>query len=312
MGKTFIPEEFIEKYSRILGQESGEFFESCCRKIPKSIWVNSLKTSPKNLVGALEAKGWNLKGLFHENAFALEGTDRPGQSEEFRKGFFNLQEKASMIPALILNPLPEDLVLDACAAPGNKTLQLSCLMQGGGKIVAVDKNVKRFGSLCFNIRKFGTKNAIAKRMDLIDAWKKNLFDKILLDAPCSSEGLVRKDFDALRNWSQGLVMGKAELQKKLILKCFGLLKNGGTMVYSTCSLSPEEDEEVVQHLLESTAHSAKGGAEVLGIRVGGFRFREGLTEYNGGKFDESLRLCARVLPQDNDSEAFFIAKIRKK
>ena len=137
MDKTFFPEEFKKKYSAIMGKESAEFFEYSAKKIPKSIWTNSLKIRPELLKKDLEKKGWIMRELFHENAFSLDGVQKPGQSEEFRNGLFNLQEKSSMIPAVVLNPQEKDLVLDAAAAPGNKTLQLACLLGGGGKIFSL-------------------------------------------------------------------------------------------------------------------------------------------------------------------------------
>ncbi len=303
--ETCIPKEFRGKYERLLGSESAEFFRCCGTKIPKSIWVNSLKANPEKLSGALASKGWTLGPLFHENAFALEGIERPGQSAEFRGGLFNLQEKSSMLPAIILNPQKNDFVLDACAAPGNKTLQLSCLMHGRGKIVAADKNVARFKSLAFNAKKFGMKNVICQRQDILTAKKREVFGKILLDAPCSSEGLVRKDVDALANWSPRLVEEKSALQKRLFEKCLQLLKRGGEMVYSTCSLSPEENEEVLGGFL------ARGKIEMLEAGIAGFKARPGLLVYNGKEFGKEMEKAMRILPQDNDSQAFFIAKIRK-
>lgn len=305
MKKTFLPQEFRQKFSSLLGEESQEFFKYCALKIPKSIWVNSLRIKPAELRERLESNRWKLEKLFHENAFLLENVEKPGQSWEFRQGLFNLQEKASMLPAIALAPERNDTVLDACSAPGNKTLQLSCLMQGKGRIVAVEKNSERFKSLAFNVKKFGMKNVLLKRMNLLDAMKKELFDKVLLDAPCSSEGLVRKDFDALKNWSQKLVEKKSLLQKKLIQKAFQLLKKNGTMVYSTCSLSPEENEEVLQFLLE------KEKAEIEKIKINGFKARNGLLSYNGREFSGEMQNAVRILPQDNNSQAFFFAKIRK-
>ncbi len=306
MSKQFFPREFREKYSELLGVDFDSFFEACSRKVGKSIWVNSLKTEPRVLVESLEDKGWVLSNLgFHENAFSVEGVVRPGQCEEFKVGLFNLQEKASMIPALALNPLENDLVLDATAAPGNKTLQLACLMKGKGRIVAVEKNVVRFKSLRFNMRKFGCKSVVCKRMDLLDSRKSNVFDKVLLDAPCSSEGLVRSKLGALKNWSQSLVESKALLQKKLVLRAFDLLKRGGFLVYSTCSFSLEENEFVVEWLLR------KRRAFVEAFSLSGFRFRSGFGWAVNPNFSDEISKCVRVFPQDNDSQQFFLARIRK-
>lgn len=302
--KSFIPQKFKEKYAQILGQDFSEFADYCNKKIPKSIWMNSLMAKPEFIAGELREKGWALKKLFHENAFSLEGIERPGQSAEFEKGLFNLQEKSSMVPALILNPEGK-LVLDAAAAPGNKTLQMSCLMQGRGKIVGVEKNVARFRGLRFNRKKFGMNNVVLKRMDLLDAKKRNLFDKVLLDAPCSGEGLIRKYPDVLKEWSQELVERKSGLQKKMIIKAVDLLKEGGELVYSTCTIAPEENEAVIQHALDNR------DCKILNAGIKGFKCREGLCEYNGKRFDSGMGKCLRVLPQDNDCGAFFIAKIKK-
>ncbi len=305
MKKTFLPPEFAKKYTELLGKESAEFFEYCRRKAPKSLWVNSLKIRPGLLVGDLRKKGWELEGVFHENAYAIKNIERPGNSEEFRQGLFNLQEKAAMLPPVVLGPQRRETVLDATAAPGNKTLQLACMMNGTGKIVAVERSVHRFKIIRFNMRKFGVKNVILKRMDLLSAVKENLFDRVMLDAPCSSEGLVRREHDALRGWSEGLVQEKSALQKKLLAKSLQLLKRGGVLVYSTCSFGPEENEEVVQSALDS------GRAEVLPITAENFKLRAGITEYRGKKFDDSVAKCARVWPQDNDTQQFFVAKLRK-
>ncbi|MBI4210043.1 MAG: RsmB/NOP family class I SAM-dependent RNA methyltransferase [Candidatus Diapherotrites archaeon] len=295
----------MDKYSGILGSESAEFFEYCSRKIPKSIWLNSLMAKPEIIASDLERKGWRLKRLFHENAFALEGVQKPGSSKEFRDGMFNLQEKAAMVPAIVLGPEENDLVLDAAAAPGNKTLQLACLMSGKGRIVAIDKSAERVKSLRFNVKKFGMSNVIAQRSDLLLAKKEAIFDRILLDAPCSSEGIVRKDYDALADWSQELVERKAGLQKRMIEAAFRLLRKGGTLVYSTCSFAPEENERVVAGLASS------GGAELEKISVKGLVTRPGIEEYNGEEYGTEMRKCARIYPQDNDTQQFFVAKVRK-
>lgn len=314
MQTTFIPEEFVKKYRKVLGKggygekDAKEFFAFCKKKIPKSIWTNSLKIPPKKLQKILQEKGWKLKQLpFHENAFSLHEISLPGKSAEFEKGLFNLQEKISMLPAIVLNPKADDEenVLDMTAAPGNKTLQLSCLMKGKGKIFAVEKNFVRYKSLCFNVKKFGMKNVTTFCKDALQIKKEDFFEKVLLDAPCSSEGLVRKKRDALKEWSQALVERKARVQKRLIVKGFDCLKEKGEMVYSVCSLSPEECEEVVQHLLE------KRNASIEKVSVKGITLRNGLQEFNGKVFSEEIKKCCRSYPQDNDSQAFFFAKIRK-
>lgn len=297
--KTFFPEEFIDKYKEILGNEWGVFFNCIQRKQPKSFWLNSNKAQLTETIPSLENHGVKLEQLpFHEQAFGLD-YERPGSLREFEFGKISLQEKAAMLPAIVLAPREKEFVLDACAAPGMKTIQLSNLMQNKGKIVACDVNSERIKPLLLNKEKYELKNVEVKRIDfrnLLPAQKEK-FDKVLLDAPCSSEGLVRKDRDALRDWNEKLVQRKATTQKELILAAFELLRVGGEMVYATCSFAPEENEEVVLKLLDTYKN-----AEVMKIEIPGIKIRE----------NKLCKNCVRLYPQDNDTQQFFLAKIKKK
>ncbi|MFA6269287.1 MAG: RsmB/NOP family class I SAM-dependent RNA methyltransferase [archaeon] len=297
--KTFFPEDFIDKYKLFLGDEWETFFSCIQQKQPKAFWLNSNKALLTETISSLEKHGVTLENLpFHLQAFSID-YEKPGTLREFEFGKISLQEKAAMLPAIILNPKETDLVLDACAAPGMKTIQLSNLMHNKGNILACDVNTERFKSLEFNKKKYDLKNVEVKRIDFRNLAQQytGKFDKILLDAPCSSEGLVRKDREALKDWSEKLVQRKAENQKELILEAFNLLKSGGEMVYSTCSFAPEENEEVILKLL-STFPSAL----VLEIEIKGIKIRE-------NKFCKN---CVRLYPQDNNTQQFFIAKIKKK
>jgi len=198
-----------------------------------------------------------------------------------------------MLPAVALNPTKTDEVLDACSAPGMKTIQLSNL---AGKVLATELSDKRFDVLNKTKEKFGLENVSTKRVDFRNLKKNKEFDKILLDAPCSSEGLVRKKREALISWSPRLVQQKSAVQKNLITKAFDYLKKGGEMVYSTCSFAPEENEEVVNYLL-----SKKSSAEVVPIKLEGIKIRK----------NDLCKNCVRLYPQDNDTQQFFLAKIRK-
>jgi len=296
--KTFFPEDFIDKYKELLGEEWPTFFECIKQKQPKSFWLNSNKATVKETIPSLEGHGVKLEALpFHALAFSID-YERPGSLREFEFGKLSLQEKAAMLPVIVLAPNEKELVLDACAAPGMKTIQLSNLMHNKGKIIACDVNSERILVLEHNKNKYDLKNVEVKRIDfrnLLPQYKEK-FDKILLDAPCSSEGLVRKDREALKGWSTKLVERKAQNQKELIVTAFELLKKGGEMVYSTCSFAPEENEEVVLKLLDTFKT-----AEVLKIEINGIKIRE----------NKLCKNCVRLYPQDNDTQQFFIAKIRK-
>ncbi len=293
MRKTFFPQEFIDKYSKLLGSEWGIFFETIKQKQPKSFWVNTNKASVEQVIESLSKKGIKTTPLlFHPQAFSIE-CNEPGKLEEYQKGWISVQEKASMMPAAALAPTKNDSVLDACAAPGMKTIQLSNMAKN---VLATDLHTKRLAILNKSKTLFGLENVGTKRIDFRNLKRNKRFDKILLDAPCSSEGLVRKKREALKDWSQKLVERKASEQKHLIVRAFDYLKEGGEMIYSTCSFSPEENEEVVIQLLRQ-----RKNAVVEKINLEGIKIRE-------NKLCEN---CVRLYPQDNNTQQFFLAKIKK-
>lgn len=291
MKKTFFPKEFIEKYKKLLCDEWEDFFSTIQKKQPKSIWINTKKIHPKALVQKLEEKNIFLKKYSFSNQSFEINLKKPGELEEFKTGEISLQEKGAMLPVIALEICKNDFVLDACAAPGMKTIQASNFAK---KVIACDVNSTRIKSLLHNKTKYDLNNVEVKRSDVRNLKEK--FDKIILDAPCSSEGLVRKKRDALKNWNEELVRRKAKIQKELIIHCFDLLKENGEMIYSTCSFSPEENEEVVMHLLNQ-----KNNAKIIKIELDGIKIRK-------NKLCEN---CVRLYPQDNNTQQFFIAKIKK-
>ena len=261
--------------------------------------MNKQKTTVQEVLRQLKNKGIGYEQLeFHDQAFMIDCAE-PGQLDLYERGWISIQEKASMMAVVALLPKKEDYVLDACAAPGMKTLQISNL---AGKVLACDVHSKRYTVLEKTKLRFGLKNLETKRIDFRNLKRNKRFDKIVLDAPCSSEGLVRKRREALEDWSQSLVLRKAKEQKHYIVRAFDYLREGGEMVYSTCTFAPEENEEVVMHLLkERDGKNGKGKAVVMPVVLGGVKIRENLLCPN----------CVRLYPQDNDTQQFFFAKIKK-
>ena len=186
-----------------------------------------------------------------------------GKSIYHELGCFYLQEPSAMLPAYLLNPNSNDVVLDMCAAPGGKSMQASLLMQNEGLIIANDIARNRVGAILENAERLGRGNLLITNNDLssIDTRFNNTFDKIILDAPCSGSGMFRKDIKMMNDWSYQKVLKNAEIQKNLILMAYQMLKPGGTMVYSTCSFSFEEDEEIIQYLLDHSDASLKDIAD---------------------------------------------------
>ncbi len=177
-----------------------------------------------------------------------------GKSVFFDLGCFYLQEPSALTVAYLLNPNENDTVLDLCAAPGGKTIGCSFLMNNKGLIISNDSNRERANTIIQNIEDLGIANVIVTNNDFSRCYQKflNSFDKIVLDAPCSGSGMFRKDIDVKNDWSYNKVLKYSEIQKELITYTYQMLKPGGKMVYSTCSFSFEEDEEVINHLLINT------------------------------------------------------------
>ena len=290
---SYFPKQFIDKYEKLLGEEWPTFLASIEQKRPKAFWVNTNLSSVEEVKASLEKRGIKCHQFqFHPQAFYLE-YKRPSELPEYQQGKISLQEKASMLPVVALAPKKTDYVLDTCAAPGMKTIQLSNL---AGKALSTDVHSKRFFTLEKIKRNFFLENVELKRIDFRNIKRNKRFDKVLLDAPCSSEGLIRKQREALISWSPGLVYKKAGVQKHLIVRAFDYLKEGGEMIYSTCSFAPEENEEVVNFLLEKRPE-----AEVVPVALKGIKIRE----------NKLCKNCVRLYPQDNDTQQFFLAKIRK-
>lgn len=186
--------------------------------------------------------------VYEKNAFEF------GKTLEFELGAYYLLEPCSLMVNYFLNPTKDDVVLDCCASPGGKTIHCSFLMQNEGLIIANEINNQRALTLSSNIEKYGRKNIIVTNNDILDFKDtyKNTFTKIILDAPCSGSSMFRKDKKMEDDWSYEKVLRLQKQQKDIILKAYSLLAPNGIMVYSTCSFSYEEDEEVIKHLLENT------------------------------------------------------------
>ena len=224
---------------------------------------------------------------------------------EHKQGEIYVQEAASMIPPLVLKPKPGEVVLDMCAAPGSKTTQMAAMMENKGLLVANDYKGMRIQSLGINTQKTGCTNVIITLMS--GMWFKDMeFDKILVDAPCSGTGTIRKSLKTIRMWNPRMVTKIARQQFRLLENAFKILKPGGELVYSTCSLEPEENEGVVHRLLEEYPK-----ASVMKVKLSGLKLGKAVQEYNGEKWNSQVKDTMRIWPQNNDTEGFFVAKISK-
>ncbi len=304
--KYIFKEAFVKQYSTLT--DWSEFKKYTLSFLRKSIRINTLKTSVKECIKRLE-KDWVLEPVpWCKEGFFIEHKGSRldvGNTVEHALGYYYVQEAASMIPPLALNPQPGELVLDLAAAPGSKTSQIAQMMDNKGLLVANDVKGDRLAALGINLQRTGVFNTIITLMDGLHLAKTNLkFDKILLDAPCSGTGTIRKSPKTIMMWNPESIKRLVRLQQKLILAAWQILKPGGTLVYSTCSTEPSENEGVVDFLLSNV--DAKVEKIDLPIKRG-----KPITEWEGKTFNSQVKNVLRLWPQDNDTEGFFVAKFTK-
>jgi NOL1/NOP2/sun family putative RNA methylase len=301
-------EKFIERYKKLT--DFNEFKKYSLSFLRRSIRVNTLKISINDLKKRLE-KDWELipipwckQGFWIEHKGEEKRRDI-GNLIEHTLGYFYVQEAASMIPPIVLDPKPGEKVLDIAASPGSKATQISQMMENKGILIANDYKGDRMKPLGINLQRIGIINTIVTLMQG-RFFKDFQFDKILVDAPCSGTGTIRKSLKTLRIWNPNMVKRISGTQKQLLETAFNNLKKGGTIVYSTCTLEPEEDEGVVDFLLEKFPN-----AKLEEIKLPGLKRSDPILEFDGKKYNPEVKKCLRFWPQDNDTEGFFVAKIVK-
>ena len=246
-----LPLKYTETMKALLGAEYDAYLASFDEERFYGLRVNTLKISAEEMA----AKGvFSLRPVpWCETGFYYDGAERPAKHPYYHAGLYYLQEPSAMSPAATL-PIGEgDRVLDLCAAPGGKTTQLGARLGGTGLLVANDISAGRAKTLLKNVELAGIRNAIvmSETPERIAERLPHFFDKILVDAPCSGEGMFRKDPAAMQYWSPEYVLTCQTRQKEILTQAMKMLKPSGELVYSTCTYSPEEDEEIVAWLVEN-------------------------------------------------------------
>jgi len=307
MSKIVIPKKFRERYNG-LADDVEEFFRCLETHLPRSFRINPIKAERGRVLENFGKYGIEIKPVnWYQDAFITNDL-RLGNTIEHFMGHIYIQELTSMLPVFVASQeLSETgLVLDCCAAPGSKTTQAAGFMKNMGCIIANDISYMRTKALKFNLEKLGALNTIITNQDFRFFPFSGKFDTILLDSPCTSEGTIRKDKSVLDQWSEKRIFGISRLQKQLILKGFDLLKAGGQMIYSTCTFAPEENEEVVDYLLKN-----RKGVCIEQIKIDGFKISSGIEGWGKKEFLEEVKKTSRIWPHHNDTDGFFMAKIRK-
>jgi NOL1/NOP2/sun family putative RNA methylase len=315
LSSSKLPAVFVEKMKDLLGEEYTAFAESY--KLPRTygIRVNTNKISVDAFLEksplTLNRIPWSQEGFYYE-----EG-ERPGKHPFYHAGVYYVQEPSAMAPVELLDIKPGERVLDLCAAPGGKSTQIAAKLQGTGVLVVNDIHSDRIKALVKNLELFGIRNAVVlheKPERLIKPFAA-YFDKILIDAPCSGEGMFRKEEDMIANWKPASVLEYSRMQRELLGQAACMLAPGGTMVYSTCTFSPEENEVQIAAFLDEHADF-----EVVEVR-GYAGFDSGRPDWlrapwgDGAYSARAIKAVAgtvRLWPHHLKGEGHFAAVLRRR
>ena len=294
-----------ERYRAIV--DDFEAFRAACeRPLPSAIRVNTIKATVDEVRQALDEAGVTYEPVdWRAELFVLPDAS-PGANWPYFHGWIHGQEEVSAVPAAVLDPQPGERVWDACAAPGSKATQLAALLDDRGEVVATDNNIGRISALRTNTERLGATNVAVTHEDARNHTLKPFggaeYDRALVDVPCSCEGTIRKNPDAFDEWDMSHVGGISGVQKDILERAVQATKPGGTVVYSTCTFAPEENEAVLDHVLASE------GCELVEFDLG-LDHRAGVTEWRDDEFDPSVSLAKRIYPHFNDTGGFFCAKL---
>ncbi len=294
-----LPQEFTERMTRLLGEEAEAFFASYDRPRNTGIRINTLKAQNPISPFCTDPIPWAEKGYY------LQDGTRPGLHPFHDAGVYYLQEPSAMAPVGLLDVRPGQRVLDLCAAPGGKTTQIAEKLKGEGLLVCNEIHPKRARILSSNIERLGVTNALvlnehpAKLAERFQGY----FDRILVDAPCSGEGMFRKEDAAVNDWSPEIVSMCAARQTEILHSASQMLAPGGILVYSTCTFAPEENEGVISGFL----HSHKDFSVKI---VDAPRFSPAHPEWIDDPA-EGIEHCFRLLPHKLKGEGHFAAVLQK-
>ncbi|MGG1879749.1 RsmB/NOP family class I SAM-dependent RNA methyltransferase [Paenibacillus cisolokensis] len=307
-----LPSPFQAKMKSLLGSNFDDFMKSYHESPHAGIRVNTLKISNEQFREispfALEPVPWCPTGYY------VEDGARPGRHPYYHAGLYYIQEPSAMSPVELLDVQPGDRVLDLCAAPGGKSTQIAAKLGGQGVLISNDLNPDRTKALAKNLEMCGVRNAIVlnEQPDRIAEAFPAYFDKILVDAPCSGEGMFRKDESMLKYWEASSPLVFAEMQRDILRSAANMLAPGGTMVYSTCTFSPEENEGMIAAFLEEHPEFS-----VIPIDAS-FGFASGETAWlqrHGLAMSEALREqiagTGRLWPHKVRGEGHFVAVLAK-
>ena len=305
------PPDFMAKMARLLGEEFPQFAQSYGEPTAVGLRVNTLKLSAADF-STLSPFALKAAGQHEPNGFLVTDDSRPGSHPYHAAGLYYLQEPSAMVVGGLVDAQPDELVLDLAAAPGGKATHLAAQMQGKGLLVANDVHTGRARLLAENLERWGATNALitSAEPEHLAAQFGPIFDRVLVDAPCSGEGMLRKlsfaDKSGPFEWSEGMVLACSRRQTAILDSAAELVKPGGRLVYATCTFSPEEDEAVIARFLrEFPQFELIDPPRFAGFGAG----RPSWVDPSLA--DDNLQKCVRLWPHQFPGEGHFVAIMQR-
>lgn len=298
-----LPQDFLDQMEPLLTSEYEQFKQALAEKSYAGLRVNTLKTGIKEFIKQcpfeLDPVPWVEEGFYYQD------DERPGKHPFYHAGLFYLQEPSAMAPVAILNPRPGDKVLDLCAAPGGKTTQIGARLKGEGILVANDINRERIKPLVKNLELFGITNCLVtnEEPEKLAGVFPGYFDKILIDAPCSGEGMFRKDPSLIRSWESFRHIYGAT-QEQILENAAKMLKPGGLLLYSTCTFNPEENEGQIKRFIANQHNEFT----IEAVTTPG-EYSRGRPDWVNG--EEDLAKTVRLWPHRVKGEGHYAALLKK-
>lgn len=294
--KERLPEKYLEEMKKLLGSRYEDYIDSLGNPAHNGLRANTLKITPEDLKGempiSLKEIPWISDGFFYSSA------DQPSKLPWYQAGLYYLQEPSAMTPADRLPVEAGDQVLDLCAAPGGKSTRLAAALKQSGMLFANDISSSRAKALLKNLELFGAANicVMSEEPERLAMEYPEYFDKILIDAPCSGEGMFRREPRMVKDWEEKGPDFYSPIQRKLLLQGYKMLKPGGMMMYSTCTFSKKENEDNISWVLK----------ECPGLSLEEIRPYEGFS-----KGVLPMEKCVRIFPQNMEGEGHFLALMKK-
>ncbi|MBR5341473.1 MAG: RsmB/NOP family class I SAM-dependent RNA methyltransferase [Erysipelotrichaceae bacterium] len=291
-----LPQKHLSEMKELLQDEYDDYLASFENKRVYGLRINTSKISVRDF---LKINPFHLERIpWTDDGFYYDEEDRPAKHPYYFAGLYYLQEPSAMLPAEVLPVEENDLVLDCCAAPGGKSSKLANKLNNTGVLIANDISASRAQVLLKTLESQGIRNAYVMAEDITKIERfKECFDKILIDAPCSGEGMFRKESELISSWEERNSDYYSPIQKQLILKGVEMLKSGGKLVYSTCTFSPEEDEEIIEYALDKCP-------ELKTLPIKKYEgFVSGITD--------KTKNCVRLYPHRIKGEGHFVALLQK-